>query len=271
MKKDLDQLMKEKASLTKVERECQQKQKDMEMKVSELEKTIKDQKINIDDLTTKKDELKAENIRKAAEIATLKKQLEDALKNTGSDEESKKLKEENEQLKKENEAAKKQVKDLEKQIEIISKGQKSAAVDFAGASYGATSEAPFCEAEKAFTDDHYSSWTSSEEAPQTIWVQLEKAVRLTRLSFKCSVAPENGASKFEIVAANDAKCNERSTWDVIHQDLSGKGFASDDDTMVAQVDACKLYNCYGIRVLDVNNLAGQKWVIMSEIKMWAKA
>ena len=48
------------------------------------------------------------------------------------------------------------------------------AVDFAGATFGATSESAFCEAEKAFTGDHYSSWTSSEEAPQTIWIQLKE-------------------------------------------------------------------------------------------------
>ena len=55
-----------------------------------------------------------------------------------------------------------------------------------------------------------------------------QAWRLTRFSFKASVAPENGASKFELVATNDAMCHQYSNWDIISQDLSGKGFASDE-------------------------------------------
>ena len=58
---------------------------------------------------------------------------------------------------------------------------------------------------------------------------------MTRVSFKCSVAPENGASKYELVATNDAKCHEYSNWDVIFQDLSGKGFASDEVQAIAAV------------------------------------
>merc|ERR1712228_945424 len=112
--------------------------------------------------------------------------------------------------------------------------------------------------------------TTSEEAPQTVWVKFKEALRLTRFSFKCAIAPENGASKFELVATNDATCNGNSNWDVIYADLSGKGFTSDEDTITAQVDSCKMYKCYGIRVLDVNNIQGQKWVIMSEINMWAR-
>ena len=53
-------------------------------------------------------------------------------------------------------------------------GRQPVPVTFADATYGATSQAPFCEAEKAFTDDHYASWTSDDEAPQTIWVQFQK-------------------------------------------------------------------------------------------------
>jgi len=252
MKKDLDQLLLEKTALTKEVEACRRKQIEMEKKVSDLEKMTKGQKVEIEDLTKKNNDLSAENAKLKAQI------------NGGSGEDATKLKEENENLKKE-------IKELELVIGSLSKGQKSVAVDFAGATFGATSESAFCEAEKAFTGDHYSSWTSSEEAPQTIWIQLKKAMRMTRFSFKCSVAPTNGASKFEIVAANDAACNARSNWDVIYQDLSGKGFASDDETMMAEVDSCKLYNCYGIRVLDVNNTKGQKWVIMSEVKMWTRA
>lgn len=271
MKKDLDELMKEKTALTKEVEKCRQKEKDMTKKVADLKKIFEEQKTHIEDAKKKNDELKAELDKKTGENAKLKADLEEALKNAGSSEEVDKLKKEKEKLEKENREAKKKIEELEKEIQVITEGQKSVEVKFGGAKFGATSEADFCEAEKAFTGDHYSSWTSLDEAPQTIWVRLEKASRLTWISFKCSVAPENGASKFEVVATNDKVCNEHSSWDVIYQDLSGKGFVTDQDTITAQVDACKLYNCYGIRVLDVNNIEGQKWVIMSEVKMWARA
>ena len=48
------------------------------------------------------------------------------------------------------------------------------------------------------------------------------------MSFKSSIAPKNGASKFELMATNDATCNADSKWDVIYEDLSGRGFISED-------------------------------------------
>ena len=66
--------------------------------------------------------LTAEKNKTTAENAVLKKDLEEALKNGGSSEETNKLKEENEKLKKENEAATNKIQDLEKEIATITTG-----------------------------------------------------------------------------------------------------------------------------------------------------
>lgn len=58
MKKDLDQLMKEKADLTKEAETCKTTQTALERKVAELEQTIEGNKAKIADLTKKNADLK---------------------------------------------------------------------------------------------------------------------------------------------------------------------------------------------------------------------
>merc|ERR1719209_1489594 len=236
MKKDLDELMSKKAALTKEVEQCRLNQKESAKKAAELEATIKAKQKEVDDLTKHVTDLQAENAKKSDENKKLKKDLEEALKNGSSGEESKKLKEEIEKLKEENDK-------LEKEI---AKVKETKPVDLSGASYDATSAALFCEAEKAFTDDDTLSWTSDGDAPQTIWVQFKEAKRVTQFSFRCSDVPANGASKFELVATNDATCNDNSNWDILYQDLSGKGFAKEQEEIKARVGACKLYSCYTV-------------------------
>ena len=60
-------------------------------------------------------------------------------------------------------------------VSLLISGHQSEPVKFDDALFGASSQAPFCEADNAFTQDHYASWTSDQDAPQSIWVQFKKA------------------------------------------------------------------------------------------------
>ena len=62
MKKDLDGLMQEKASLTKEVEQCRLNQKESAKKAAKLEDTIEAKQKEIDDLSTRITELKGKSI-----------------------------------------------------------------------------------------------------------------------------------------------------------------------------------------------------------------
>merc|ERR1712002_1219221 len=93
------------------------------------------------------EKLRGENGKKAQEIEKLKKDLKDALNNQVVGEELKKVKAENAQLKKQNQKAIDKITKLEEEIAILNKGHQSEPVKFDDALFGASSQAPFCEAD----------------------------------------------------------------------------------------------------------------------------
>jgi len=83
-------------------------------------------------------------------------------------------------------------------------------------------------------------------------------------------------TKWQFVASKDSMCNQRSTWDVICEDLSGTGFSSRRVVKgcFAGKEVQEKYRCIGIRVLegdwDLGNYYGDDEFIITNINMYEK-
>merc|ERR1711915_51158 len=109
---------------------------------------------------------------------------------------------------------------------------------------------------KDFSDQSFGWWSGYEGCPQMLWSKfdVEKVpagvtflpVQASRFHNKYHV------TKWQFLASMDPHCNQYSGWDVICEDLSGKGFSGirREKGGFAGKEIQEKYKCFGIQVLE---------------------
>ena len=154
-------------------------------------------------------------------------------------------------------------------------------ISFKGGRAGASSVWKGMWSYLGFRTNSASVWHSGPESnpdplPQYIWYDLrDQRICPSKISFRPrqdNILSANSQTprKFQLVATNDAVCNQHAHWDILCQDVSGFPVTSFDDRRFCVVRhrddmPCKQYRCIGIKVLKL----GDRYASLGGIQLWA--
>merc|ERR1712136_264 len=132
---------------------------------------------------------------------------------------------------------------------------------------------------KDFSNEAFGWW--ADECPQMLWCKFDDAKVPAGVTFLPTQWSEDNnkyhVTKWQFLASVDSQCNQYSAWDVICEDLSGKGYSgkTKEKGCFAGKEIQEKYKCFGIQVLEGTYALGKYdsrddfWI--TNINMYEKA